>query len=296
MISPGLLSWKNEGMMPALLISNSSLNGPSNRVIAFCVIILFFGQIILLSWLGDKKLPIKRANISPELQLLSEVELVPDYGLGRAFSDPILFAKPNRRGFSGKAWGDFPEVDHPLIDWSEPGRPLLNEPKILGSSFRKALPEHLPFVVDIPVKRSAKSIDMEVSPLAVRKNSELEIIGGLSKRLLVRTVTLPSLSHGEAIRRTQVRIGVNPDGYVVSATIQNELTEDASLQAKVDRRALELLKGIRFQPNYDKSSNQQNNFGSLEWGDAIFHWKPDLQPDPPSSVNPVTPLPEVKQM
>ena len=294
MIFRGRLSWKNERSMTHTVRSNSSIDGPSGQIIALGVIILFFGQVFLLSWLGGGKLPLIRSDLSPELQLMPELQLVPDYGVGGASSDPILLAKPNRRGFSGVAWRGFPKVEHQLIDWNEPGRTLVNEPEMLGVSFRDALPDHLPFVADIPVKRAAKPINVEVTPLAVRKTSELEIIGSLGKRLLVRMVTLPSLSHGKALRRTQVRIGVNADGYVVSAIVQSDFSESDSLQAEADRRALDLLKGIRFESNSNISNSQHKPSSRLEWGEAIFHWKPSAQTDSPS-LNPVVRVPVIKQ-
>ena len=275
--------------------TKSSLNGSSGRVMAFWIFIIFFIQVFLLSWLGGNKLPFNRSGFSPELQILPEIQFVPDYGFGGAFSDPLLFTKPNRRGFSGDAWRKFPNVEHQLIDWNEPGRTLLNEPEMLGISFRKALPDHLPFVVDIPLKREAKPLSLEIPPLAFRKTSELEIKGNLGERLLVRMVTLPSLSHGKAIQRTQVRIGVNTDGYVVSAIVQRDLKRPDSLQAEADQRALDLIKGIRFEPKSNMLNQQMKPSNSLEWGEAIFHWQPSTQSNSPS-VNPVVPVPVIKEM
>ena len=235
------------------------------------------------------------AQNSTPPSILPEIQFVPDYGFGGAFSDPMLFTKPNRRGFSGDAWREFPKVEHQLIDWNESGRPLLNEPEMLGVSFRNAMPDHLPFVVDIPLKREAKPLGLEIASLAFRKTSELEIKGNLGKRLLVRTVTLPSLSHGKAIQRTQVRIGVNTDGYVVSAIVQRDLQRPDSLQAEADQRALDLIKGIRFEPNL-KSKNRENiPSNRLEWGVAIFNWHPGVQSESPTE-NPVLPVPFIKQM
>ena len=275
--------------------TKSSLNGSSGRVMAFWIFIIFFIQVFLLSWLGGNKLPFNRSGFSPELQILPEIQFVPDYGFGEAFSDPMLFTKPNRRGFSGDAWREFPKVEHQLIDWNEPGRPLLNEPEMLGVSFRNAMPDHLPFVVDIPLKREAKPLSLEIPPLAFRKTSELEIKGNLGERLLVRMVTLPSLSHGKAIQRTQVRIGVNTDGYVVSAIVQRDLKRPDSLQAEADQRALDLIKGIRFEPKSNMLNQQMKPSNSLEWGEAIFHWQPSTQSNSPS-VNPIVPVPVIKEM
>lgn len=275
--------------------SNSSLDGSSGRSIAFWVIILFFGQVVLLSWLGGKKLPSMRAKISPKLQVFSELQLVPDYGVGGAFSDPIIFTKPNRRGFSGVAWREFKKVEHQLIDWSEPGRTLVNEPDKLGNSFRKSLPDHLPFVVDIPLKREAKPISIVPPKLAIRKTSELEIVGSLENRSLLRTVTLPSLSHGKALRRTQVRIGVNVDGYVMSAIVQGNFPKSDSFQTEADRRALDLIKGIRFEPNLNSKNRENIPSNRLEWGVAIFNWQPGVQSESPTE-NPVLPVPFIKQM
>ncbi|HBV31646.1 MAG TPA: hypothetical protein DEB49_04280, partial [Verrucomicrobiales bacterium] len=115
-----------------------TVNGISGRTIVLLAVLIFIGQIGVLAWLGSGVLPAKKIVTAPGLKLMPEILLVPDHGIGAPFSDPMLFARPNRRGFSGAAWRGFEKVDHQLIDWDEPGRPLPNEPGVLGSRFREA--------------------------------------------------------------------------------------------------------------------------------------------------------------
>ena len=119
-------------------------------------------------------------------------------------------------------------------------------------------------------------------PLALRSASELQILGGLAKRTLVRAVSVPALPHNEALRRTYVRIGVNSDGYVVSATVPDRLATGDTFQAAADRRALELLRGIRFEPAKRTRFDRPDQPGALEWGEALFHWRTEA-PAKPSS-------------
>ena len=114
----------------------------------------------------------------------------------------------------------------------------------------------------------------------------MEIRGGLAKRPLVRSITVPGLTHGEALQRTRVRIGVNPDGYVVSITLPGRLAKPGSPQAEADQRALGLLRGIRFEPVKDTKPQRTRDAGRLEWGEAIFYWQ-TVQPPKPPSVAPV---------
>ena len=266
--------------------ASQSANGLSGRVVILIAVIIFIGQIGVLAWLGSGELPGKRVETSPGLSMLPEILLVPDHGVGAPYSDPMLFARPNRRGFSGTAWRGFEAVDHQLIDWGEPGRPLPNEPETLCNQFRSALPDHLAFVSDIPAKRLAKPMEVALPPLAMRKSSEMEIRGDLAKRPLVRSITVPGLPHGEALRRTRVRIGVNPDGYVVSATLPGRLAKPDSQQAEADQRALGLLRGIRFEPRSGGTLQLPVDVNQLEWGEAVFHWQTVKPPVPPVPVPP----------
>ena len=264
-----------------------TVNGISGWTIVLLAVLIFIGQIGVLAWLGSGELPAKKIVTAPGLKLMPEILLVPDHGIGAPFSDPMLFARPNRRGFSGAAWRGFEKVDHQLIDWDEPGRPLPNEPGVLGSRFREALPNHLAFESDIPAKRLAKPMEVALPPLAMRGTSEMEIRGGLAKRPLVRSITVPGLTHGEALQRTRVRIGVNPDGYVVSITLLGRLAKPGSPQAEADQRALGLLRGIRFEPVKETKPQRTGDAGRLEWGEAIFYWQTVQPPKPP----PVAPVP-----
>ena len=257
--------------------------GWSNRAMGIWVVIIFALQLGVLVWLGGDALAVRANNKNEPLRLMPEIQLIPDNGSGAVFSDPTLFSRPNRRGFSGTAWRQFAGVEHQLINWDEAPRLLDNQPAALGATFRAALPDHLAFVTDIPAKRLAKSIPVEPPRLAVRAASELEIRGSLAKRPVVRSVAVPAMPHDEALRRTRVRIGVNTDGYVVSTTVADRLAKGDASQAAADRRALELLRGIRFEPAKRTRFDRPDQPGVLEWGEALFHWRTIAPPKPPAA-------------
>jgi hypothetical protein len=177
-------------------------------------------------------------------------------------------------------------VEHQLINWDEAPRLLDNQPAALGAAFRAALPDHLAFVTDLPTKRPARSMAVEPPRLAVRAASELELRGSLAKRPVVRSVSVPAMPHDEALRRTRVRIGVNTDGYVVSATVEDRLAKGDAFQAAADRRALELLRGIRFEPAKRTRFDRPARPGVLEWGEALFHWRTIAPSKPPAALAP----------
>ena len=255
----------------------------SNQAIGIGVLIVFAAQLCVLFWLGRVPFAVRAQPKSVPLRLMPEIVLTPDSGPGAAFSDPTLFSRPNRRGFSGTAWRRFSEVEHQLIDWNETPRLLENQPAPLGAAFREALPDHLAFVTDLPAKRPARSMAVEPPRLAVRATSELELRGSLAKRPVVRSVSVPAMPHDEALRRTRVRIGVNTDGYVVSATVEDRLAKGDAFQAAAGRRALELLRGIRFEPAKRTRFDRPDRPGVLEWGEALFHWRTVAPPTPPAA-------------
>jgi len=261
--------------------------GWSNQAIGICVLIVFALQLGILFWLGRTPLDKVRVHtVNEPIRLMPQIQLVSDSGPGAVFSDPTLFSRPNRRGFSGTAWRRFAGVEHQLINWDEAPRLLDNQPAALGATYRAALPDHLAFVTDIPAKRPAGSMAVELPRLAFRAASELEPRGSLAKRPVVRSVSVPAMPHNEALRRTRVRIGVNTDGYVVSATVLDRLAKGDPFQAAADGRALELLRGIRFEPAKRARFDRPDRPGALEWGEVLFHWRTIAPPKPPAAPTP----------
>ncbi|MBC8244661.1 MAG: hypothetical protein H8E20_09730 [Verrucomicrobia bacterium] len=262
--------------------SNEPIEAWSNRALGIGVAVVFAAQLGVLFWLGREPLTVRAQPENAPLRLMPQIVLTPDTGPGAAFSDPTLFSRPNRRGFSGTAWSRFPGVEHQLIEWSETPRLLDNQPAALGAAFREALPGHLAVLSGVPGKGLAKPAAVAPPPLALRPASELQILGRLAKRPLVRTVSVPALPHDEALRWTRVRIGVNSDGYVVSAAVQERLAKGDAQQAAADRRAVDLLRGIRFEPAKRTRFDRPDEPGALEWGEALFHWRTEA-PAKPSS-------------
>jgi hypothetical protein len=262
--------------------------GWSNQAMGIGVMLVFSAQLGVLFWLGRDALAVRASTVSEPLQLMPAIQQIPDNDYGSVFSDPTLYARPNRRGFSGSAWRRFAGVEHQLIDWDETPRMLDNQPAVLGGAFRAALPDHLAFVSDIPAKHLAKPTPVESPPLMIRASSELQIRGALARRPLVRQVSVPALPHDEALRRTSVRVGVNTDGYVVSATITDPPVEGDPFQAGADQRAFDLLRGIRFEPAKRTRFDRPDRPGELEWGEVLFHWR-TIAPAKPSVAPAVPP-------
>ena len=262
------------------------VEGWSNQAIGICVLIVFALQLGILFWLGRTPFKVRAHTVNEPIRLMPQIQLVSDSGPGAVFSDPTLFSRPNRRGFSGTAWRRFAGVEHQLINWDEAPRLLDNQPAALGATYRAALSDHLAFVTDIPAKRPAGSMAVELPRLAFRVASELEPRGSLAKRPVVRSVSVPAMPHNEALRRTRVRIGVNTDGYVVSATVLDRLAKGDPFQAAADGRALELLRGIRFEPAKRARFDRPDRPGALEWGEVLFHWRTIAPPKPPAAPTP----------
>ncbi len=116
--------------------SKQPVEGWSNQAIGIGVLIVFAAQLGVLFWLGRAPLAVRAQPENASLRLMPEIVLTPDSGPGVAFSDPTLFSRPNRRGFSGTAWRRFSGVEHQLIDWNETPRLLDNQPATLGAAFR----------------------------------------------------------------------------------------------------------------------------------------------------------------
>ena len=109
--------------------------GWSNRAMGIWVLILFALQLGVLFWMGRDGLAV-RAHIKNEpLRLMPQIQLIADTGPGAVFSDPTLFSRPNRRGFSGTAWRQFAGVEHQLISWDEAPHLLDNQPALWGLPF-----------------------------------------------------------------------------------------------------------------------------------------------------------------
>jgi hypothetical protein len=138
------------------------------------VLIVFALQLGVLVWLGRDALAVRAHNKNEPLRLMPQIQLISDTGPGAVFSDPTLFSRPNRRGFSGTAWRQFAGVEHQLINWDEAPRLLDNQPAALGATFRAALPDHLAFVTDIPASarpgrwRSSRPAWLSAPPLSWR--------------------------------------------------------------------------------------------------------------------------------
>ena len=86
--------------------------------------------------------------------------------------------------------------------------------------------------------------------------------------------------------RSGGRVGVRRGGDVVSATVEDRLARGDAFQAAAGRRALEWLRGIRFEPAKRTRFDRPDRPGVLEWGEALFHWRTIAPAKPPAAPTP----------
>jgi len=185
------------------------------------------------------------------------------------WNDPTLFSRPHHRGFSGEIWGKLLAVEHQLIDWDEQPRLLENEEEALGAAFHEGISDHLAFFSDIPPRDIPEPMIVETPALPIRQQSSFIITGPLSARALVRGMTLPSMPHQAVLRDSELRVGINAEGYVMSAVIAGRTNLADPEQQAADKKALDLIKGVRFKPLPRGGGALP---GDLQWGNILFRW------------------------
>jgi hypothetical protein len=235
------------------------------RWIAFSVIV-FVVQLALIFWLSDRRpAEVRSANPSPDLRFAGE-----DSADLLALLDPTLFALPNPRSFSGKAWLQAPPILFRPLDWSEPAAWLPLQTHQLGAVFQRLIRTNTfgaPQLPEMPIPQSFPP-DIAVTPLA-RDQSELQVAGGLTGRRLINPVTLGPWPHTDMLTNTVVQLVVDTLGVPRSAT----LLVSSGLKS-ADSAAIEAAHGMRFEPLPEvDSSAGRDPLNQLQWGQLVFAWQ-----------------------
>ena len=180
--------------------------------------------------------------------------------------DPVLFALPDARAFSGLAWMAVPELRHESVDWTEPPRWLSLEVNELGRTFSEFVRTNLAGPRVLAEKPAAQLDKVTVAALPLPVKSRVRIEGDLANRELLATLELPSVPYTEILADTVVQVSVGPLGVPFAAV---PLSSSGLLE--VDREALELVKSLRFKPLAGRDSTSRNRT-AFTWGKVIFHW------------------------
>lgn len=230
------------------------------------VLLIFLVQIGFIFLLGTRQPVTPRApRPAPPVSLLvngspSVAELY----------DPALFVLPNAHGFSAQARALTPRATFTATGWDEPYRWLSPDAERLGDTFRQFAAASTTPPIQMAGKLEPRSTPLEAAtalpPSPPRSTVRLE--GGLAGRRLLATPDLPAQPGADMLRPSEVWVLVNAGGRVVSA-----LLATGSGLADADLKALELARGLRFEPRSGGQEPRTHPLGQLAWGRVLFDWQ-----------------------
>jgi hypothetical protein len=182
-----------------------------------------------------------------------------------SLEDPMLFASPRAKGFSGSAWMRKSE-------WQAPVFGELPEPVFLGFAEAQSVlpksPTHEPRAAAIPslshpAPRAMLAGEGGSVPEGSAGNSRV-IATGFQSVQLAEPLKAPVQLFNDVVTPTVLEVVVAPDGLVVSARVQ-----EMSGSKQADSDALSIARGARFR-RLDKDFTPGS--GRLEIGKLIFEW------------------------
>jgi hypothetical protein len=230
-------------------------------------LLVMAAQVGLIFSVSDRK-PLS----SRQPDLTTVFHLVIDAPPGSAIAewmnieDPVLFALPDARAFSGLAWMAAPELRHQSVDWTEPPRWLSLAINELGRTFAEYVRTNVAGPRVLADKPAPQLDKVTVAALPLPAHSRFRIEGDLAKRELLAPLELPSVPYTEILADTVLQVSVGPLGVpFVAVPLGNSGSPEA------DREALELVKSLRFKPLAGRDSSSRNPT-AFTWGKIIFHW------------------------
>jgi hypothetical protein len=168
-------------------------------------------------------------------------------------NDPLTFAGANAHGFSAPAWLTSPQMTYVSTNPIAP-------PKFLVFARESAIP---------PANQKASELDSSLPFLNFTTSnpppkSTLAIEGGLARRPLVSSPTIPIQSATDVLSNTVVQAGVQANGFPLSLRI---ISSSGSRGA--DLGALQIANTIRFAAIPEIKLQDPN---ALQWGELVFQW------------------------
>jgi TonB family protein len=238
------------------------------------VALVFFAQVGLIFWLGEKKPASPRPPApAPVLQLASRYD--PEF---LALIDPSLLALPHPQGFSGLAWLNPRPLEPASFDWSEEPRWLQLATNRLGADFSRIVQGDFALSGSAAAAPEPEFGAPFLEPLFRPDTpSRLTVYGALSDWRFVTPFELPawpprqaSATDPDLLTNTVVQLLINADGRPLSATVLS-----SSGSAAADAFALVQLRSARLEPP-DSSGQVPPEAGLLNqllWGRFVFEWR-----------------------
>ena len=231
-------------------------------------LLVMVAQVGLIFSLSDRKvLSSRQADLITTFQLVADAPPGSAIGEWLKIEDPVLFALPDARAFSGLAWMTTPELRHESVDWTEPPRWLTLSVNELGWAFAEFVRTNVVRPRVLADKPAPQLDKVTVPPLPLPAKSSFRLEGDLTERELVVPVELPSVPHNEILTETVVQVCVSPFGVPFSPV---PLGSSGSPDA--DRQALELVKAVRFKPLATGNVDSPRSQAAFTCGNMIFQW------------------------
>ncbi len=224
-------------------------------------------QVLLVFFLGERT-PIvpRRAGLDSSFTLASNLSPGSPIGDLLAIADPTLFALPDPRNFSGRAWLLPRPLVQPSFTWTEPERWLTQSVAELGSTVdalgKKNRLRYRTF--DEKPPPAVSRVDAPAVPLPTRSTVRVE---GSGNRAWVALPDVPSVRHTDVLADTVVQAGIAPSGFTLSAIVLS-----GSGSESADRLALDAVRSARFEPL------AVHDPFALTWGVFTFRWHVIMEP------------------
>lgn len=230
------------------------------------VVALFIVQVGFVLLFAEREKPARRqTRAEPRVVFVHEhVDVV-------ALADePTLFAWAGPHTFSGHAWFRTLAKEYPQNKWTEPPAFFELPTAQLVSWFENVIDENNAHAVEV-AEKIAPDFDLHIpdpTPTFLPDKSTLAITGDIGARRFISQFDLPSWHATDVLRPTTVRVVVDANGQVHSATL---LSQSGSEQA--DKFALDIAKLAEWEPSPEI---RRQPLGSpptgLASGTMIFYW------------------------
>ncbi len=184
-------------------------------------------------------------------------------------NDPTLLAVASPRGFSGAAWLRPQSPEFRISEWTDSERSLAQPTQSLGGAFRQSGSASQPPVFDPARKPAVPAPSMVVAQPALRTASRLRVEGPVSGRQLVQPPLLRSWPFAGVLADSRIQVLVSDEGLVFSPRLANSGGVKNAAQRITDQHALDLTRGLRFEPAPKSAANRT---GTSTEGTLVFQW------------------------
>ena len=249
----------------------------------WCIVIglVLLLQIAPVFWLADRKPNLPRTAKAGSVTYLADGRP----GEFAMAGNPTLFALASRHGFSSAVWLKIPALENPAMEWSEPPHFLEIQTGQLAGAFKQFTQTNLPRaleIADLPEPR-VDIVNLAALVDLMPTRSILRIEGTLARRPLLAPLVLKSWPAYDILANSNVRVAVDPDGYVNSAVLLSR-----SGLPEADDSAYKLAKSARFQPlRKTRPVESPSTDNAFEVGTLVFQWH--TIPEPATNSPPAVP-------